>query len=67
MARRKQQQYLVKEPVRGSFVGAHGRVHYKLEAGIVNEKDVDAEVLAVLLATGAAVKAAQPADTKESA
>ena len=67
MARRKQQQYQIKQPVRGSFIGALGRVRYEVEAGIVDEKGIDAEVLSVLLATGVAVKAAKPADSEECA
>ena len=50
MAKRKQQQYQIRQPVRGSFIGALGRVRYEVEAGIVDEKGIDPEVLDVLLA-----------------
>lgn len=54
--------------VRGSFVGAHGRVSYELEAGAAFEKDIDPEVLDRLLASGvAARRAPKPAQSEESA
>jgi hypothetical protein len=62
MAKRNNTRYRIKEWVSGSFVGAHGRVRYELEAGIVSEKDVDPEVLARLIAAGKAVKASKLAE-----
>ncbi len=65
---KRNRQYEVAEAVRGSFGGAHGRVRYEIEAGVVSETDIDPEVLAVLLATGKAVaKAGRPAVSEESA
>jgi hypothetical protein len=64
MAKRRQQ-YEVREPVSGSFIGAAGRVRYQVEAGIVDAGEIDPEVLGVLLASGAAVKAAKPAESEE--
>jgi len=54
------EKYEIKEAVRGSFVGSRGRVDYDFEAGTVSEKDVDPEVLAVLLAAGSAVDTSAP-------
>ena len=65
MAKRRQQ-FKIREPVSGSFIGATGRVRYEVEAGVVAEGEIDPEVLGVLLATGAAVKAAKPAESEES-
>lgn len=65
MAKRKQR-YEIREPARGSFIGALGRVRYEVEAGIVAEGEIDPEVLDVLLASGLAVKAAKPAESEES-
>jgi hypothetical protein len=68
MAKRTKQ-FEIREAVRGSFVGARGRVRYDLEAGTVSEQDVDPEVLARLMATGAAgpAKVSTPAESEESA
>ena len=62
---KRQQKYEIKEAVRGSFVGAQGRVDYDLEAGTVSEKDVDPEVLALLLAAGSAFDPSASAQTDE--
>ena len=48
-------QYEIREAVRGSFVGAHGRVRYDVEAGSASERDLGPEVLGLLIATGYAV------------
>lgn len=42
--------------VSGSFTGQSGRIRYNIKPGVVRESDVDPEVLAVLIATGAAVR-----------
>ena len=57
----------IKEAVRGSFVGAQGRVDYDLEAGTVSENDVDPEVLARLLAAGSAFDPSASDQTDEPA
>ena len=54
MAKRAKQ-YEIREAVSGSFIGAHGRVRYDVEAGSASERDVDREVLELLIATGYAV------------
>jgi len=59
-------QYQIKDAVRGSFVGAHGRVSYDIPAGRVSERDVAPEVLAVLLASGVAVPASRSSDSEGS-
>jgi hypothetical protein len=61
------QQYEIKEAVRGSFVGAHGRIDYDLEAGTVSENDVDPEVLTRLIAAGHVGKPSKPVESEESA
>jgi hypothetical protein len=60
--------YRITEAVRGSFVGAGGRVRYDVEPGLASEKDLDPEVLATLLAAGYAVDpdAPLPSDPGES-
>ena len=58
---KRQQKYEIREAVRGSFVGASGRVDYDLEAGIVSENDVDPEVLVLLMAAGVAFDPSEPA------
>lgn len=72
MAKRTKQ-YEIREAVRGSFVGARGRIRYDLEAGTVSEKDVDPQVLARLVAacvafdpTSEPVQALVPAPAEES-
>ncbi len=67
MTRQHKQLYEIREPVRGSFVGARGRVRYEVEAGLLTEGEIDPEVLFLLLASGLAVKAAKPAGSEESA
>lgn len=62
---KRQQKYEIREAVRGSFAGAQGRVSYDLEAGSVSEKDVDPEVLALLVAGGHAVDPSEPAQADE--
>lgn len=64
---KRQQKYEIREAVRGSFVGAHGRIDYDLEAGTVSEKDVDPEVLARLIAAGSVGKPSKPAESEDSA
>jgi hypothetical protein len=63
MAKRAQT-YEIRQAARGSFIGAFGRVSYDVGPGTVAEKDIDAEVLAVLLASGVAVKA-KPTESEE--
>ena len=59
--------FQIKEAVRGSFVGARGRVEYDLSAGRVSERNVDPEVLARLVRSGVAVPAPKPDASEESA
>lgn len=61
------QKYEIREAVRGSFVGAQGRIDYDLEAGTVSEKNVDPEVLARLIAAGVAFEPWASAQTDEPA
>jgi hypothetical protein len=62
---RRTQSYEIRQAARGSFIGALGRVRYDVEPGTFSEKDLDPEVLGVLLASGVAVKAARPAESEE--
>ena len=64
MARRTQT-YEIRQAARGSFIGELGRVSYDVEPGSLSEKDIDPEVLRVLLESGVAVKAARPAESEE--
>lgn len=62
---KRNKKFEIREAVRGSFVGAQGRVDYDLEAGTVSEKDVDPEVLALLLAAGSAFDPSEPDQTDQ--
>ena len=69
MAKRAQQ-YEIREAVRGSFIGALGRVRYDVEAGVrVASATSTPRCSSVLIASGAAarVKAEKPAESEESA
>lgn len=57
---KRNKKYEIREAVRGSFAGAQGRVSYDLEAGVVSEKDVDHEVLVLLMASGVAFDPSEP-------
>jgi hypothetical protein len=62
-----EERFEIREHVSGSFIGASGRVRYEVDAGVISRDDIDPEVLAVLLASGLAVKAAKAAESEDSA
>ena len=64
--RRRAKQYEITEAVRGSFVGAAGRIHYDVQPGPASAKDVAPEALALLLRAGFAVDADAPMTEAES-